>query len=63
MSRALKLFVLKGSSGAIVTGDDGEPLFFSDKMRAKDHKKSLDMKGLTVSVGPDHHRYKKGDKK
>ena len=63
MNKALKLFVLKNSSGAIVTGDDGEPLFFSDKMRAKDHKKSLDMKGLTVSVGPDHHRYKKGDKK
>lgn len=58
---ALKLFVLKDSSGAIVTGDDGEPLFFSDKMKAKDHKKSLDMKGLTVSVGSDHHRHKGDD--
>ena len=44
MGKALKLFVLKDSSGAIVTGDDGKPLFFSDKMKAKDHKKSLVIK-------------------
>tara|TARA_R110001592_G_scaffold253627_2_gene516730 strand:+ start:2544 stop:2732 length:189 start_codon:yes stop_codon:yes gene_type:complete len=61
MNKALKLFVLKNSSGAIVTGDDGEPLFFSDKMRAKDHKKSLVIEGTTVSVGPDHHRYQGDD--
>ena len=51
MSKALKLFVIKDSSGAVINGDDGEPLYFDDKMRAKDHKGVLggNVKGYTVS--------------
>ena len=37
---ALKLFMLRhGQGGAIVTGDDGKPLFYSDKMIAKAARK------------------------
>ena len=61
MNKALKLFVLKESSGAVSKGDGGEPLFFSDKMKAKDHKWFLSKEGITVSVGPDHHRYQGDD--
>ena len=36
MTKALKLFVIRnGKGGAIVKGDDGVPLYFSDKMIAK----------------------------
>jgi len=51
---ALKLFILRYiKSGAIVTGDDGKPLFFSDKQAAK-ASRTEDMK---VSFGPDHSKF------
>ena len=50
MSKALKLFVLKDSSGAVIKDDGGKPLFFSDKMKAKDHKWFLNKEGTTVSL-------------
>jgi hypothetical protein len=52
---ALKLFMLRhGQGGAIVTGDDGKPLFYSDKMVAKAARKD----GQVVSLGPDHNHCK-----
>ena len=52
---ALKLFMLRhGQGGAIVTGDDGKPLFYSDKMIAKAARKD----GQVVSLGPDHNHCK-----
>lgn len=57
MQLALKLFVLRDSSGAIVNRDNGKPLYFHNKMAAKDHKKSLS--GVTFVIpGPDHRKYK-----
>jgi hypothetical protein len=51
----LKLFMLRhGQGGAIVTGDDGKPLFYSDKMIAKAARKD----GQVVSLGPDHNHCK-----
>lgn len=60
MDRALKLFVVRDSSGATVTGDSGLPLYFSDKMKAKDHKwlVSTATSGHTIGYGPDHHKYR-----
>jgi len=55
MSRVLKLFVIKdGKGGAVVKGENGEPLYFNDKMIAKKHRKE----GQVVSYGPDHKLYK-----
>jgi len=51
---ALKLFMLRYiKSGAIVTGDDGKPLFFSHKGAAK----AVRTKDMKVSFGPDHHKF------
>ena len=51
---ALKLFVLRYiKSGAIVNGDNGKPLFFSNKGSAK-AQRTKDMK---VSYGPDHNKF------
>lgn len=55
MTKALKLFCLRnGKGGAVVKGEDGNPLYFSDKMIAK--KARVD--GQVVSFGPDHKRFK-----
>lgn len=52
---ALKLFVLRhGRGGAVVTGDDGKPVYFTDKMIAKRNRKD----DQVVSYGPDHKLYK-----
>ena len=52
---ALKLFVLRHSKGgAIVTGDDGKPVYFTDKMVAKRNRQD----NQVVSYGPDHKLYK-----
>ena len=52
---ALKLFVLRYSKGgAIVTGDDGKPAYFTDKMVAKRNR----VDNQVVSYGPDHKLYK-----
>lgn len=51
---ALKLFVLRYiKGGAIVNGDNGKPLFFSNKGAAK-AQRTKDMK---VSYGPDHNKF------
>ena len=51
---ALKLFVLRYiKGGAIVTGDDGKPLFFSNKKAAK----AIRNKDMKVSYGPDHNKF------
>jgi hypothetical protein len=58
MSEALKLFVVKDSSGAIVM-NDGEPLYFADKMEAKNHRwlVGTTTSGHTIGYGPSHHKY------
>lgn len=51
---ALKLFMLRYiKGGAIVTGDDGKPLFFSSKKAAK----AIRNKDMKVSYGPDHNKF------
>ncbi len=53
--RALKLFMLRhGKGGAVVKGEDGEPLFFHDKQLAKQARQE----GHVVSFGIDHNKYK-----
>lgn len=52
---ALKLFMLRhGKGGAVVKGEDGEPLFFHNKQLAKQSRKE----GYVVSFGIDHRKYK-----
>ena len=54
-TKALKLFVVKDSSGVPIKGDDGRPLYFSDKMVAKAARNT--MEGQTLSFGPDHRKF------
>ena len=55
--QALKLFVLRhGKGGAIVKGEDNQPLYFNDKRTAKLAREQRD--GTVVSYGPDHKLYK-----
>ena len=50
-----RLFMLRhGKGGAIVRGDDGNPLFYSSKPDAKKARKD----GQVVSFGPDHNKFK-----
>lgn len=53
-----RLFILrKTKQGAVVTGDDNQPLYFANKTRAKEVRDTLG--GSTVvSLGPDHKLYK-----
>lgn len=52
---ALKLFVLRHrKGGAIVTDEQGKPVYYSDKQVAKNNRKGEQV----VSLGPDHRRYK-----
>lgn len=54
----LRLFVLRhGVKGPMVRGEDGTPLYFSNKVDAKRHRDSIDSKAV-VSYGPDHKRFK-----
>lgn len=54
---ALKLFVMRHrKGGAIVTDEQGNPVYFSDKQVAKANRKGEQV----VSLGPDHRRYKGG---
>ena len=53
--QALKLFVLRHSKGgAVVRGGDGEPIYFHNKMVAKQSREE----GQVVSFGTDHKKYK-----
>jgi hypothetical protein len=55
MTNALKLFVLRhGKGGAIVKGDDGKPLYFTDKQHAKKARGD----NQVVSYGPDHRKFR-----
>jgi hypothetical protein len=50
-----RLFMLRnGRGGSIVRGDDGQPMYFSDKPSAKKVRKETQV----VSLGPDHNRFK-----
>ena len=52
---ALKLFVLRHrKGGAIVTDEQGNPVYYNDKQVAKNNRKGEQV----VSLGPDHRRYK-----
>lgn len=52
---ALKLFVLRQKKGgAIVTDEQGKPIYYSDKQVAKSNRVGEQV----VSLGPDHNRYK-----
>lgn len=49
-----RLFVLRhGRGGAIVADNDGKPLYFNNKMEAKQARKDKQV----VSIGPDHRLY------
>jgi hypothetical protein len=55
MSKTLKLFCLRdGKGGVVVKGEDGLPVYFSDKMQAKNSRQE----GQVVSYGIDHKKYK-----
>ena len=56
--RVLKLFVIKNDSGATVKGDDGEPLYFDNKMIAKENKPDS---FHTIGYGPDHRHFNRGE--
>jgi hypothetical protein len=57
MSNALKLFCLRhGKGGAVVTGDNNQPLYFREKRDAKIAREQR--QGTVVSYGPDHKLYK-----
>ncbi len=60
MQKALKLFVIKTSSGATIMDDNRQPLYFQNKMAAKSHRRILAKcaYGLTLGYGPDHWKYK-----
>lgn len=50
-----RLFMLRhGKGGAVVTGADGKPLYFSNKQEAKKAR----AENQVVSLGPDHNRFK-----
>jgi hypothetical protein len=52
-----RLFILRrGKSGAVIKGDDGQPLYFGSKPEAKAARNSMD--SAVVSIGPDHKLYK-----
>ncbi|QDP53675.1 MAG: hypothetical protein Unbinned5406contig1000_21 [Prokaryotic dsDNA virus sp.] len=56
--KALKLFMLRhGKGGAPVTDDEGNVIYYSNKMIAKNTKTGTQV----VSLGVDHRKYK-GDK-
>jgi len=57
MRKALKLFVVRQSSGAYVKDDEGNVLFFCDKRSAKLVRDELGQGNHTVSFGPDHHKH------
>jgi hypothetical protein len=49
-----RLFMLRhGKGGAVVCGADGKPLYFDNKMEAKQARKD----NQVVSIGPDHKLY------
>ncbi len=55
MSRnKMKLFMLRyRSNRKIVKGEDGIPLYFSDKLSAKQARED----GQQISYGPQHYKY------
>jgi len=59
-TQALKLFILRDDSGAVVTDNNKVPLYFTNKMKAKDHKWLMGRRfgnaKWTVANGPDHHK-------
>jgi hypothetical protein len=53
-----RLFIIRrGRNGAVVLGDDKQPLYFQSKTEAKVTRESLGG-GFVVSVGIDHKLYK-----
>ena len=60
MKKVLKLFVLRDSSGAVINDETnyGSPLYFQTKTAAKLARNQLKTEGITVSAGPDHHKYR-----
>jgi len=60
MKKVLKLFILRDSSGAVITDETSHdsPLYFQTKMAAKMARNQLRREGITVSAGPDHHKYR-----
>ena len=56
MPTLLELFAVKGSSGELVKGDDGQPLYFNSKMAAKAVRNGLG-DSYTITPGPDHYKF------
>lgn len=53
-----RLFVLRyGKGGELVRDEDGSPLYFGNKVEAKKVRDA--MKGVVVSLGPDHDKFNK----
>ena len=56
-----RLFMIrKKRKGPVVTGPDGEPWYFADKMEAKKVRDSIGSEAV-VSLGPDHRRNDDGE--
>jgi hypothetical protein len=57
-----RLFMLRrGKLGAPVKGADGAVTYYGNKMEAK-RARDAGEPGLVVSFGPDHNKFKHGDK-
>ena len=54
----LRLFAIRNRSGQLIKGEDGSPLYFSDKRVAKAtrDKQATTSQELFVTLGPDHKR-------
>jgi len=59
----LRLFAIRNRSGQLIKGEDGSPLYFSDKRAAKAVRDKTNHDGNTtpsqelfVTLGPDHKR-------
>ena len=61
MAKAMKLFALRDSSGALISirTSDPQALYFSTRRAAKESRKQMgtDTRPLFVTYGPDHRKY------
>ena len=58
MNTKLRLFAIRTASGQLIRGEDGSPLYFSDKRVAKAtrDKQATPSQQLYITLGPDHKR-------
>lgn len=58
MTTKLRLFAIRTASGQLLKGEDGTPLYFSDKRVAKAtrDRQATPSQQLYITLGPDHKR-------